>query len=53
MEKTLGKIMKGPQPGGLPVHIGDPSAAIHLKAAACTGITVEPTVLAHVKRVIR
>ena len=47
------KIVKGAKPGDLPVEPLDPTFVVNLKAAACLGVTVPPTVLHQADRVIR
>ncbi len=47
------KIVKGAEPGDLPVEPIDPTFVVNLKAAACLGVTVPPTVLHQADRVIR
>ncbi len=47
------KIAKGTKPADLPVEPLDPTFVINLKAAACLGISVSPTVLHQADRVIR
>ncbi len=47
------KIFKGAKPGDLPVEPLDPTFVVNLKAAACLGVTVPPTVLHQADRVIR
>jgi putative ABC transport system substrate-binding protein len=47
------KIFKGTRAGDLPVEPLDPTFVVNLKAAACLGVTVPPTVLHQADRVIR
>ena len=47
------KIVKGAKPGDLPVVPMDPTFVVNLKTAACLGVSVPPTVLPLVERVIR
>ena len=47
------KIFKGAKPADLPVEPLDPTFVVNLKAAACLGVSVPPTVLHQADRVIR
>jgi putative ABC transport system substrate-binding protein len=47
------KIFKGMKPGDLPVEPLDPTFVVNLKAAACLGVSVPPTLLHQADRVIR
>ena len=47
------KIVKGAKPGDLPVEPTDPVFVVNLKAAACLGVSVPPTVLHQADRIIR
>ena len=47
------KIFKGAKPADLPVEPLDPTFVVNVKAAACLGVSVPPTVLHQADRVIR
>ncbi len=47
------KIVRGAKPGDLPIEPMDPTFVVNLKAAACFGVAVPPTVLHQADRIIR
>jgi putative ABC transport system substrate-binding protein len=47
------KIFKGTKPGDLPVEPLDPTFVVNVKAAACLGASIPPTVLHQADRIIR
>ncbi len=47
------KIARGAKPGELPVEPLDPTFVVNLKAAACLGVSIPPTLLHQADRVIR
>ena len=47
------KILKGANPGDLPIEPIDPTFVVNLKAAACLGVSVPPAVLHQADRIIR